>query len=133
MPSYLDVEDSNDIKEEELIPNQASIGKTAHNHGELSSDSDSEHRDIVFDSADFNSDNSSSEENLHLEGLNMTDLVHKELNKETSNSGIHKILNNLSAVSSLLTGAIKLSVKAKSDGGNDSSDSDFEIINSNDI
>ncbi|CAG9859931.1 unnamed protein product [Phyllotreta striolata] len=60
MPSHLDVIDNaNDVDEDDLIPNRSVSC-------ELSSDSDSEHKDISFESSHFSRDSSSEDERLLL-------------------------------------------------------------------
>lgn len=133
MPSYLDIaEIQKEIEEEDLIPNRADIRETAYNHGEFSSDSDSDHRDIAFDSTHFNGDSSSEEEKLLGKGLKFTDLV--DSNVAISTSAIGGMLSNLATMSSsLLTAAITSTVQPLHEKENNSSDSEFEIISSDDV
>lgn len=137
MPSYLDVaETPNGLEEEDLIPNRTGACETAYNPGELSSDSDSEHRDMAFDSTHFNGDSSSEEEKLLGKGLNFTDITDRGAPKmDTSRANIGGMLSNLATMSSsLLTAAVTSAIKSTSvERENNSSDSEFEIINSDDI
>lgn len=137
MPSYLDVaENRDDIEEEDLIPNRAKSHETPLDQGELSSDSNSDNRDMKFDSTHFNGDSSSEEEKLLGKGLKFVDLTEKitpNMSKSESNFG--GMLSNLATMSSsLLTVALQSAVKSTSvEKENSSSDSEFEIINSDDV
>lgn len=137
MPSYLDVaENRDDIEEEDLIPNRAVSHETPLDHGEFSSDSDSDHRDIKFDSTHFNGDSSSEEEKLLGQGLKFVDLTEKITpNTSKSESNFSGMLSNLATMSSsLLTVALKSAAKSTPvEKENSSSDSEFEIINSDDV
>lgn len=138
MPSYLDVvENQDDIEEEDLIPNRGGSQDIPFNHGELSSDSDSEHRDINFDSTHFNGDTSSEEEKLLGKGLIFTDLTDRVLPKPgITESNFGGMLSNIANMgSSLLTVALQSAAKqpAPIEKENSSSDSEFEIINNDDV
>lgn len=135
MPSYLDIAGSQpDIEEEDLIPNRTSPREIVDNHAGLSSDSDSDHRDMAFDSVHFNGDSSSEEEKLLGKGLTFTDLTDKIVSDTNTSKTISGMISNLATISSsLVTAAIKSAVKsAPIQRENSSSDSEFEIINSDD-
>nr|CAI5825795.1 unnamed protein product [Callosobruchus analis] len=73
MPSYLDVSDiQTEIEEEDLIPHTTPHSAVSYTPGELSSDSDSDPRDIHFKAAHFNGDSSSEEEKLLSRDLSFT-------------------------------------------------------------
>lgn len=134
MPSYLDVETQDDIQEEDLIPNRGAQF-TSLNQGELSSDSDSEHREINFDSTHFNGDSSSEEEKLFGKGLAFGELKDTVApTAKMTESKLGGMLSNLAIMgSSLLTSALTSTVKQPIEKENSSSDSEFEIINKDDV
>jgi hypothetical protein len=82
MPSHLDGEDKESLEEEDLLPQGASQGATSYTPGDLSSDSDSDHKGIRFESGHFNGDSSSEEEiyakNLSFPNVENRDTVDKD-------------------------------------------------------
>ncbi|KAG5861130.1 hypothetical protein JTB14_019426 [Gonioctena quinquepunctata] len=137
MPSYLDIAESQrDIEEEDLIPSQESRGKLSHTPGDLSSDSDSENRDINFDPSQFNADSSSEEENLLGKGLEFSsDFVDDSYKKSVPKAGLSGMLSNVASMGgALVANVLKSSVgTAPVERKNSSSDSEFEIINPEDL
>lgn len=134
MPSYLDVaENQDDIEEEDLIPNRLGSSQAPISN-DFSSDSESEHRDMKFDSAHFNSDSSSDEEKLLSKGLSFTDYRESSAaNIRSPESNISGMLTNLAVMgSSLLNVALSSNTKS-TEKEPSSSDSEFEIVNSEDI
>lgn len=141
MPSYLDAESSMDgLDEEDLeltqpMKHTSSFAKAI---GEYSSDSDSEHRNMEFESGHFKRDSSSDEENVYSAGLDFSDAVDGAdvTVKSAPAANLAQsigvgILTNLSAVGSNILTNVMNSV-TKSQNRRDS-DSDFEIINSDDL
>lgn len=136
MPSYLDVAEPQDvIDEDDLIPNRAGTRETGYIPGDLSSESDSENRDMAFDATHFNGESSSEEENLLGTGLKFTDVADKASNSDNKKSNITGMLTNIATMgSSFLTAAIQSAVTSVPiERENSSSDSEFEIISSEDI
>ncbi|CAH1986440.1 unnamed protein product [Acanthoscelides obtectus] len=135
MPSYLDVaEIQNDIEEEDLIPHTSSA--VSFTPGELSSDSDSERRDIHFEAAHFNGDSSSEEEKLMGRDLRFAAIEEVIADGAKEQGGIGGMLGSIvSTVSSNLVGNILKSnaPQAQIERKNSSSDSEFEIINTEDV
>lgn len=133
MPSYLDAEGSIDgLDEEDLeLPLQVAKGEV-----EYSSDSDSDHKNMRFDSSHFNRDSSSDEEHAYSKGLSFSDTVDFGNNKSAVPLNLAQsigagLISNLSTVgSNILTNV--LSTVSKPQIRRDS-DSDFEIINSDDL
>lgn len=142
MPSYLDAEGSIDgLDEEDLeLPQTAAsqIKVFTKATREYSSDSDSDPRNMEFDSSHFNRDTSSSDdENGYSKGLTFTDTVDSATSKPSSSQLILTqsigvgLLSNLSSVGTALIANVLNSV-TKQPNRRDS-DSDFEIINSDDL
>ncbi|XP_074028515.1 uncharacterized protein [Leptinotarsa decemlineata] len=135
MPSYLDVaEIQRDIEEDDLIPAQDIIGSRLNNSGDLSSDSDSDHKNINFESSQFDEDSSSEDEKLIGKGLQFSADVDND-NKLTTNFDLTGMLSNVASVGSALvanvlkSGVPTSTVERKTSG----SDSDFEFINYEDL
>ncbi|KAJ8913614.1 hypothetical protein NQ315_013436 [Exocentrus adspersus] len=136
MPSYLEVMESQSvIDEDDLLPKNMSQDGVSYTPGDLSSDSDSDHRGIQFDSAHFNGDSSSEEENLLIKGLKfMSKAPDLPENKMVSNVGLSGVLSNIATVSStLVSNVIKSAVLNAPVERKNSSDSEFEIIDSEEI
>lgn len=139
MPSHLDIEGDIDILEEEdlqpsITPSQACLMSRIP-AVEYSSDSDeSEHRNMEFKSSHFNPDTSSEEESSYTKGLNFTDakeLLHEGQHElDTGSSSLGGILNNLGRIGSTLVSNV---MQAKESAKKHDSDSDFEIINNDDL
>ncbi|XP_030761879.1 uncharacterized protein LOC115886744 isoform X2 [Sitophilus oryzae] len=126
MPSYMEIAGTEkDLEEEDLIPNRSSHNKML--KSELSSDSESDNKDIQFDSDHFNT--SSSEEEHFSKGL-----AFPKEQKETE--GLEKIISSvMSSVSEnvlaniLYSGIGREKQPAKKVRNSESDDSsDFEII-----
>lgn len=139
MPSYLDAEGSLDgLEEEDLdLPQRQALANAI---SEYSSDSDSEHKNIEFDSAHFNRDSSSEDENGYTKGLMFSD------SKDVPDSNVLQasiaqslgagLISNLTNVgTNILTNVLK-TVNASSTTAAErcsSSESEFEIIDSEDL
>ncbi|KAJ8932783.1 hypothetical protein NQ314_014487 [Rhamnusium bicolor] len=136
MPSYLDVTESQDgIEEDDLIP-KIVTREVLYTPGELSSDSDSDHREIHFDSSHFNGDSSSEEENQLIKGLRFSiDAIDANQRGQTPAAGFSGVLSNFATLgSSLVSNVLKSAVSgAPVERKNSSSDSEFEIINSEEV
>lgn len=136
MPSYLEVAESqNGIEEDDLLPRNINQDGTSYTPGELSSDSDSDHRAIQFDSAHFNGDSSSEEENMHAKGLRFSaDLGEEPHKKAGTEVGFSGVLSNFTAFGGVLVSNVLKSAVANAPvERKNSSDSEFEIIDSEDI
>lgn len=133
----MEVADSQDvIEEDDLIPKRAGTQESAYIPGELSSDSDSEHHDLAFESTHFNGNSSSEEEKLLSKGLNFTDVTDKVGTiASTSQGHIGGMLTNLATMSTtLLSAAIQSAVKSSPvEKDNSSSESEFEMVSSDDV
>lgn len=136
MPSHLDIEGDVDILEEEdLQPSVSSAQASLLSRipaVEYSSDSDeSEHRYMEFKSSHFNPDTSSEEESSYTKGLNFTDA--KDLTHEGQDAGVSSfggILSNLGSIGSVLVSNV---MKSKEPAKKQDSDSEFEIINNDEL
>ncbi|KAJ8984833.1 hypothetical protein NQ317_013033 [Molorchus minor] len=129
MPSYLDIVESQEgIKEDDLIPKNIHEA-VSYTPGELSSDSDSEHREIHFDSAHFNGDTSSEEENLLAKGMQFSS---DTIEPTKAGPALANVLSNFAALGGTLMANVLKSnpVPERKDS---SSDSEFEVINTDDI
>ncbi|VEN37598.1 unnamed protein product [Callosobruchus maculatus] len=130
MPSYLDVSDiQTEIEEEDLIPHTNPHSAISYTPGELSSDSDSDPRDIHFKAAHFNGDSSSEEEKLLSKDLNFvavgdSSVDGADLNEEGGDLKIGLMLRSIVATANSTS-----QVERKSS----TSDSDFEIVNTEDV
>lgn len=139
MPSYLDVADLQaEIEEEDLIPNRTSRSGVSYTPGDLSTDSDSDPRDIHFEPAHFNADSSSEDEKMFGTGMRFSSDFLDASQKKTSHpaGGLGNVLSNFAAVgSNLVASALKSAVTHAplERKGSSSSDSEFEIINSDDV
>lgn len=130
MPSHMDAEGGSldGLEEEDLeftmrTKHSAAISYTP---GEMSSDSDSDHKGMNFESSHFNRDSSSEDENLYSKGLQFTEVPKNDTEQGTSQS----ILRNLTAIgSNLITNVLKSSSAPK----RKDSDSDFEIIDTDEV
>lgn len=127
MPSHLDAEGSLDGLEEEDLEFNMRAKPISYTPGEISSDSDSDHKGMSFESSHFNRDSSSEDENLYSKGLRFSEAPKSDSEPATSQL---TILSNLTAIgSNLITTVLKL-------GGmpnRKDSDSDFEIIYEDEI
>lgn len=139
MPSYLDAEGSLDgLDEEDLVPNVKSPNN-AYSPDNNSSDSDSDHRNMKFDSAHFNGDSSSDDEKHYATGLRFSD-VHEVSNSPTkfhlqetlTQSLTLGLLNNLTAVGSSIMSNVISTTNADKPKRKDS-DSDFEFIDPEEV
>ncbi|KAB0794585.1 hypothetical protein PPYR_11424 [Photinus pyralis] len=130
MPSHLDAEGSLDgLEEEDLEFNMRAKPSAAISYtpGEISSDSDSDHKGMSFESSHFNRDSSSEDENLYSKGLRFSEAPKSDPEPGTSQL---TILSNLTAIgSSLITTVLKSGGTPK----RKDSDSDFEIIYEDEI
>ncbi|XP_018574261.1 uncharacterized protein LOC108913225 [Anoplophora glabripennis] len=136
MPSYLEVTESqNGIEEDDLLPKNMTQDGISYTPGELSSDSDSDHRAIQFDSAHFNGDSSSEEENVHVKGLRFSADPGEEPHKKTATEvGLSVVLSNFAAVGGTLVSKVLNSAASNAPVvRKNSSDSEFEIIDSEEI
>lgn len=136
MPSHLDIEQDVDVLEEEdlqptITPSQASLLSRIPDV-EYSSDSDeSEQKNMEFRSSHFNPDSSSEEESSYTRGLDFTDA--KDLIQKSHEPGVSSlggILSNLGNIGSTLVSNV---MKSKEIPKKQDSDSDFEIINNEDL
>ncbi|CAH1378910.1 unnamed protein product [Tenebrio molitor] len=131
MPSHLDGEDKESLEEEDLLPQGASQGATSYTPGDLSSDSDSDHKGIRFESGHFNGD-SSSEEEIYAKNLSFPNVENRDTVDKDSVANVMSVAavgENLMK----MAGMIKMVVTSPSTQRKDSSsDSDFEIINTED-
>lgn len=132
MPSYLEVAEApRDIEEEDLIP-RAGSRSVSFTPGELSSDSDSDHREIRFDSDHFNT--SSSDEDPYSKNLRFPIDV-KDIPRETG--GIKSMLSSVitSVSGNLVTNMFQSAMYKKTPvkTTNSESDSDFEMVEPDDI
>lgn len=154
MPSHLDAEGGSldGLEEEDLefaIRSTQASGVSV-TPGDLSSDSDSDHKSMSFESSHFNRDSSSEDENCYAKGLQFSEVTRdltdnsrlqesnldstskttQVLEKGTQNAGI---LGSLSAISSnLISNVIRSAVSNRTPKRHDS-DSDFEIIDSDEV
>lgn len=112
MPSYLEVAETPcDIEEEDLLPRAGSQG-VSFTPGELSSDSDSDHREIRFDSDHFNT--SSSEEDPYSKNLSFPKDIKETAPREKDSAGIRNMISNVfSSVRRLLLPQIFFVSKSK--------------------
>lgn len=136
MPSYLEVaETQSGIEEDDLLPKNMTRDGISYTPGELSSDSDSDHRAIQFDSAHFNGDSSSEEENVHVKGLKFSNDVDDESRKMgAAETGFSGVLSNFAAIGgTLVSNVLKSAVSNVPVERKNSSDSEFEIIDSEEI
>lgn len=140
MPSYLDAEGSLDgLEEEDLdLPQKQALASAI---SEYSSDSDSEHKNIEFDSAHFNRDSSSEDENGYTKGLMFSDSKDVADSSNVFQASIAQsigagLISNLTNVgTNILTNVLK-TVNAPSTTAaerSSSSESEFEIIDSEDL
>lgn len=132
MPSHLDIEGEVDGLDEEdlqpyITPSQTSLLSRLP-AVEYSSDSDeSEHRNMEFKSSHFNPDSSSEEEGSYTKGLNFTDANEEQ---DIGTSSVGGILNNLGRIGSTLVSNV---IKSREPIKKQDSDSDFEIINNDEL
>ncbi|RZC38043.1 uncharacterized protein BDFB_006489 [Asbolus verrucosus] len=129
MPSHLDAEDKESLEEEDLLPQGAAQGAISYTPGDLSSDSDSDHKGIRFESGHFNGDSSSEEEiyakNLNFANVDNKDVVDKDVFSNIMN--VATVSDNLMKMANIIKMAVTTPPAQRKDS---SSDSDFEIINS---
>lgn len=116
MPSYLDAEDKESIEEDDLIPQKIGLSLNVD-----SSDSDSEHKGIRFESKHFNGD-SSSEEEIYARSLNFSNV--DNIDSKLIDMG-GAITENLVKVGNFIRMTVSNPLVRK----DSSSDSEFEIIN----
>ncbi|CAH1154149.1 unnamed protein product [Phaedon cochleariae] len=138
MPSFMDfVETQQDIREEDLLPSQHFHRKPTHTPDDLSSDSDSEQPDINFESSHFSEDTSSEEEKHLGKGLKFSsDFVDNASRKVISDAGsLGGVISNFATLGgAFVANALKSAVTtAPVQRKSSSSDSDFEIIDSDDV
>ncbi|KAB0797219.1 hypothetical protein PPYR_08213 [Photinus pyralis] len=117
------------LEEEDLEFNMRAKPSAAISYtpGEISSDSDSDHKGMSFESSHFNRDSSSEDENLYSKGLRFSEAPKSDPEPGTSQL---TILSNLTAIgSSLITTVLKSGGTPK----RKDSDSDFEIIYEDEI
>ncbi|XP_066140033.1 uncharacterized protein [Euwallacea fornicatus] len=135
MPSYLEIVESHqEIQEEDLIPRLTRAGVLV-TPGELSSDSDSENKDIRFDSDHFNT--SSSEDDPYSKDLNFLK-VEQSPSLPSNIEGVGMIRSMISTVGGNLVANMFQSAvysklpetKRRSASG---SDSDFELVDANEL
>ncbi|GLV32440.1 hypothetical protein CBL_00851 [Carabus blaptoides fortunei] len=145
MPSYLEAEGSLDgLEEEDLEFTTRNIpAATPSNYS--TDTSDSEHKDIKFEASHFNRDSSTDEEHNYEQGLTFPelDMTDKQTDKSTTAVSFTQqlsadILSNLgtmgsSIVSTVLKTAAATAPPAARVTKRNDSDSDFEIIDSEDI
>lgn len=115
------------LEEEDLELTRNLRGITPSN---LSTDSsDSEHKDIRFETKHFNRDSSSDEDNNYVQGLTFSEVDVPDRSKK----GTTGLLTNLGAMgSSIVSSVFKSSTPYPAVKKSDS-DSDFEIINTDDF
>lgn len=144
MPSYLDAEGGSldGLEEEDLefaIRSTVASG-VSFAPGECSSDSDSDHKSMNFESSHFNRDSSSEDENCYAKGLQFSEVSRDladtsrlqgpnlDVPADTSGAGI---LGNLTTLgSSLISNVLKTATGTPK---RKDSDSDFEIIDSEEV
>lgn len=130
MPSYLEVTGTPcDIEEEDLLPRAGSHG-VSFTPGELSSDSDSDHREIRFDSDHFNT--SSSDEGPYSKNLSFP----KDVQESKDNAGFRNMIGSvITSVRGNLVGNMFQSVMNKTPTKKtiSESDSEFEFVEREDI
>nr|CAH7724353.1 unnamed protein product [Callosobruchus chinensis] len=130
MPSYLDVSEiQTEIEEEDLIPHTNPHSAISYTPGELSSDSDSDPRDIHFKAAHFNGDSSSEEEKLMSRDLSFmaigdSSVDGADMNEQGGALGLGKVLGSIVANARSASHIERTS---------STSDSDFEIVNTEDV
>ena len=129
MPSHLDAEDKESLEEEDLLPPGNNQGAISFTPGEISSDSDSDNKGIRFESGHFNGDSSSEEEayakNLSFANVDNRDSVDKDTISTLLN--VAAVGDNLIKMASIIKNVVVNPPVQRKDS---SSDSDFEIINS---
>ncbi|XP_044755220.1 reticulophagy regulator 1-like [Coccinella septempunctata] len=140
MPSFLDAEDDNEIMEEDLMPiNPSQNHELSPNYAELSTDSESEIKDIAFKESQFSRGSSSDEDGAFEEGLRFEEtqnqsqqepkgLVHNIVDYVTSTGGFQlpNFFNN-ATTSMQSTGNKNISRESST------SEEDFEIIDANEL
>ncbi|KAF5281468.1 hypothetical protein FQR65_LT14676 [Abscondita terminalis] len=141
MPSYLDAERTSlDGLEEEDLEFSIRSKKNSpvfYTPEEISSDSDSDHKSMNFESSHFNRDSSSEDENHYSKGLQFTETAKYMPDfklPSTSKSQDFGILSNIAALfgSSLVSNIMKSSAVSNT-SKRKNSDSDFEIIDTKEI
>lgn len=141
MPSYLDAEGSLDGLDDDDLDLVKNIqGATPTN--DSSDSSDNEHKDIKFESSHFNRDSSSDEEHNYEQGLTFSELDTTDKQQKSNVSFTQQlssdILSNLGSMgSSLVSTVLKTAASSNAPAAKitkrSDSDSDFEIINPDDI
>lgn len=140
MPSYMDADGSvDDIDEDDLIPQYSPSNNYTPN--EDSSDSDSEQRNMQFDSKYFHSECSSSEEDNYTKGLKFSKSGNDESDSQPpiAQTLSARLMENVAVMgSNLITNILKGGGKGDdtTDGRRKSdsdSNSDFEIVNSDEF
>ncbi|KAF5292609.1 hypothetical protein FQA39_LY13942 [Lamprigera yunnana] len=143
MPSHLDAEGGSldGLEEEDLeftmrSPNSVAVSYTP---GETSSDSDSEHKRMNFESSHFTRDSSSDDESHYAKGLHFSEVT-KDVgdSKIQSNPSAQSSLGVFSNITSLGTSFVSNLLKSSvatttSTSKRKDSDSDFEIIDTNEV
>lgn len=144
MPSYLDAEggslDGLDEAELEFTMKSNNEPVISFTPGENSSDSDSDHKSMNFESSHFNRDSSSEDENYYMKGLRFSevnkDFTDASKSQKSNSENISPnvgILNNLSSLGSSLIANVLKTTATNTPSERKDSDSDFEIIDSEEI
>lgn len=140
MPSYLEAEGSLDGLEEEDLEFTKNLPEV--NPSNYSSDSsDNEHKDMKFEVSHFNRDSSSDEEHNYEQGLAFSEIDAADKTQQSTVSFTQQfsvdLLSNLGSMgSSLMSTVLKTAASAATPAKipkRTDSDSDFEIIDSDDV
>lgn len=140
MPSYLEAEGSLDGLDEEDLEFTKNLPEV--NPSNYSSDSsDNEHKDMKFEVSHFNRDSSSDEEHNYEQGLAFSEIDTADKTQQPTVSFTQQfsvdLLSNLGSMgSSLMSTVLKTAASAATPAKitkRTDSDSDFEIIDSDDI
>ncbi|KAK9880125.1 hypothetical protein WA026_008640 [Henosepilachna vigintioctopunctata] len=147
MPSFMDAEDNNEILEEDLMPLNTTINKDkTPSVADLSSDSDSELKEIRLKESNGSKDTSSDEGSKFEEGLHFSEETAGSkgtIEKQNKKIGFYNVLSNwasaLSASSLSLPlpnfmGVIRSTEQRSiSTTRNSGSESEFEVVNYEDV
>ncbi|KRT83201.1 hypothetical protein AMK59_4528, partial [Oryctes borbonicus] len=115
MPSYLEAEGSLDgLDEEDLVPN-VKPSSTLHTPEDNSTDSDSDDKNIKFDSMHFNGDSSSDDEKHYTVGLRFSEVLEgaestSRLDEKKAQSIALGILSNLTTVGTSIMSNVMSSI-----------------------
>ncbi|KAL3268107.1 hypothetical protein HHI36_007234 [Cryptolaemus montrouzieri] len=142
MPSFLDAEENHEILEEDLLPiNTYTNREVTPSFADLSSDSDSEVKDMRFKEYHFSRDSSSDDGSRFEEGLHFSEetALDSSKNQEGSNQIMKGFVNYIASASTkgfqlpTIVNALATMHGAKMNRKSSSSDSEFEVINPEDV